>query len=457
MAAENDLHFDYLVIGGGSGGLGSARRAAERGAKVGLIERGRLGGTCVNVGCVPKKVMWNAANLAEMVRHDAADYGLSVDGESVKFDWPTLKAKRDAYIARLNGIYGRNVNNAQITMIAGEAKFIGDRRVQICHKVYSADHVLIAVGGEPLVPDVPGAELGVTSDGFFEIEEQPRRVAVVGAGYIAVELAGIFQALGSETSLFIRREHLLRAFDPIIYETVMDQMTAQGINIVRSTSVASVAKENDGTLTLTAVDGAKHGGFGALVWAIGRAPLTASLNLDAAGVKVDERGFVVVDEYENTSAKQVYALGDVNGKVALTPVAIAAGRRLAERLFNNQPESKLDYDNVASIVFTHPPSGSVGLSEPDARAKYGDDNVKTYSSRFTNMYHAMTERKSATAMKLVVAGPEERVVGIHMVGIGVDEMLQGFSVAVKMGATKADFDNTVAIHPTAAEELVTMR
>mmetsp|Transcript_5256 Transcript_5256/g.8014 ORF Transcript_5256/g.8014 Transcript_5256/m.8014 type:complete len:458 (+) Transcript_5256:272-1645(+) len=457
MAATT--HFDYLVIGGGSGGLGSGRRAAERGAKVAVIEQARLGGTCVNVGCVPKKVMWNCASLGEMLNHDASDYGFKVQGE-ISFDWVGLKKKRDAYIERLNGIYGRNLERGNIEKIVGSAEFVNKNTVRVQGKDYTADHILIAVGGYPWIPESMkgAAEHAITSDGFFELETQPENVAVIGSGYIGVELAGIFAALGSKVSLVIRRDAVLRAFDPIICETVLSELEKSGVNVVKNTSIAEITKDNNGKRSLHVQDSdTVLDGFDCVLVAVGRKPNTAPLNLSAAGVETDKRGFIQVDEYENTSVKGIYAVGDVTGKVALTPVAIAAGRRLAERLFNNQTNAKLDYANIASVVFSHPPSGAVGLTEAEARDKYGNDQVKTYTSRFRNMYHAMTERKTATVMKMVVVGSEEKVVGIHMVGIGVDEMLQGFAVAVKMGATKSHFDDTVAIHPTAAEELVTMR
>jgi glutathione reductase (NADPH) len=318
---------------------------------------------------------------------------------------------------------------------------------------------MIATGGYPTIPDTPGKELGITSDGFFELEKQPRKVAIVGAGYIAVELAGIFNALGSDTTLIIRHSELLRTFDHTLVTAVMEEMEKAGIKIVKNSHV--IKAEKDANITLTIEQGDKHehkslNDFDCVVWAIGRSP-HIDLNLDAANVKLTKQGFIQVDEFQNTTQSNVYALGDVCGRALLTPVAIAAGRRLSERLFNNQPDLKLDYNDIPTVVFSHPPIGTVGLTEEEAEKKYGKEKLKIYHSKFTNMYHSMTERKTLTVMKLITVLPDQKIVGLHSIGIGSDEMLQGFAVAIKMGATKADFDNTVAIHPTASEEFVTMR
>ncbi|XP_055151857.1 glutathione reductase, mitochondrial isoform X4 [Symphalangus syndactylus] len=383
-AADAVASYDYLVIGGGSGGLASARRAAELGARAAVVESHKLGGTCVNVGCVPKKVMWNTAVHSEFM-HDHADYGFtSCEG---KFDWRVIKEKRDAYVSRLNTIYQNNLTKSHIEIIRGHAAFTSDPKptIEVSGKKYTAPHILIATGGVPSTPhesEIPGANLGITSDGFFQLEELPSRSVIVGAGYIAVEIAGILSALGSKTSLMIRHDK---------------------------------------------------------------------------GIQTDDKGHIIVDEFQNTNVKGIYAVGDVCGKALLTPVAIAAGRKLAHRLFEYKEDSKLDYNNIPTVVFSHPPIGTVGLTEDEAIHKYGKENVKTYSTSFTPMYHAVTKRKTKCVMKMVCANKEEKVVGIHMQGLGCDEMLQGFAVAVKMGATKADFDNTVAIHPTSSEELVTLR
>jgi glutathione reductase (NADPH) len=447
-------HYDLLTIGGGSGGVAISNRAGLYGAKCLLIEKGRLGGTCVNVGCVPKKVMWNGAQIAGALE-DAADYGFRVGPHT--FDWATLKRNRDGHVLDLNGRYARYLASNKVAVLAGAARFVGPKTVEVGGERYSADHVVIATGGRPTVPDVPGARYGITSDDFFELEAQPRKVAIVGAGYIAVELAGVLHALGSEVTIVLRRERLLGSFDPLLRETLMDQMRADGIELVTSTPIVGLEKDRHGHLTLLCGSGTRLGGFDTLIWAIGRAPSTHALDLPATGLAVDELGFVGTDAYQETAVPGIYAIGDVTGRLALTPVAIAAGRRLADRLFGGMRERKLSYDNVATVIFSHPPIGTVGFTELEAVQRFGLEAVKVYQTHFTPMYHAFTVRKVQTAMKLVVAGSEEQVVGCHIIGPGADEMLQGFAVAVQMGATKRDFDDTVAIHPTVAEELVTMR
>jgi glutathione reductase (NADPH) len=444
--------FDLICIGGGSGGLACAQRAAEYGAKSAVIESGRLGGTCVNAGCVPKKVMWNAAGIA-LALADAGDYGFGAAPSGN--DWALLKQKRDAYVARLNGIYARNLEIKGITCIKGRGRFVEPHTVEVAGKRYSAPHIVIAAGGHPTVPDVPGAGLGITSDGFFELERRPRRVAVIGSGYIACELASAFQELGSRAELFIRRDHLLTQFDVMLGKSLMREMSAEGIEI-HTGFVPAGLSETSGDKTLTAADGREFSGFDTVLWAIGRAANVAALDLGAAGVAVDALGFVPTDAFQDTGVAGIHAIGDVTGRAQLTPVAIAAGRRLSDRLFGGRRERHLDYSLIPTVVFTHPPIGTVGLSESEARVKYGEA-VKVYVSDFTAMYHALTARKSRTDMKLVCVGPEEKVVGCHIIGAGADEMLQGFAVAMRMGATKRDFDDTVAIHPTSAEELVTMR
>lgn len=444
--------YDYLVIGAGSGGLASARRAARHGAKVALVAGGPLGGTCVNAGCVPKKIMWNAAECAEWLA-DAADYGFVV--EAPRFDWLKLKQARDAYIERLNAIYARNVQLDGIELVAGRGRFVAANAVEVGERRLDAKAVLIATGGRPSVPAVPGAELGFTSDQFFELTARPESVAVVGGGYIAVELAGVLAALGSDVTLLLRGERLLNGFDEMLSATLASEMSASGINLIAAQQLLSVTREVNGTLTLAAGHGKRHSGFDALLWATGRVPNTAGLGLETAGVELGLNGEVCVDAFQNTNVAGVHAVGDVTGKLQLTPVAIAAGRRLADRLFGGAPDAHLDYENVPSVVFSHPPIGSVGLTEVEAREQYGDE-VKVYTTRFTNMRFGVTSRKPKTAMKLVCVGPTEKVVGLHTIGAGSDELLQGFAVAIKLGATKADFDRTVAIHPTAAEELVTL-
>lgn len=464
---------DYLVLGGGSGGLASARMAASKyGIKATIVEGARLGGTCVNVGCVPKKVTYYAASIAETL-HEAKAYGFSFE-ETKAFDWTTFKHKRDAYVQRLNGIYERNLKNDSVEYVRGWGKLLSPTEVAVTldtadpasgskEVIIRAKKILIAVGGRPADPPaIPGAEHGINSDGFFELETQPKKVALVGAGYIAVEFAGMFNALGSETHLFIRHKTFLRSFDPIIQEGVTANYERLGVHLHRQAQLTRVDKDPaTGKLTLHYGDGQTVGDVDTLIWAIGRTPLTKDLGLAAAGVATNAKGLIQVDALQNTSTPGVFALGDVTGPVDLTPVAIAAGRRLAHRLFGPAEFStlSLNYDNVPSVVFSHPEVGSIGLTEPQAVQKYGADNVKVYKTSFTAMYYAMMEQadKGPTAYKLVTVGPEEKVVGLHILGLGSGEMLQGFGVAIKMGATKKDFDNVVAIHPTSAEELVTLK
>lgn len=444
--------FDLLVIGGGSGGLAHAQRAAEYGTRAAVIEYAPLGGTCVNVGCVPKKVMWYASHLAHDLHH-AGDYGFDVEKNG--HSWSQLKQRRDAYISRLNGIYDNNLKKRGVTHIHGTARFIDTHTLEVDGRRISAEKIVIATGGAPIVPDLPGAELGITSDGFFALATQPERVLIAGSGYIAVELAGVFNGLGSKTNLIVRKDGVLREFDTMLSAELRDEMQRTGIVLDTGVVPASVRREDAG-LVLTAEDGREFGPVDALVWAVGRSPNTASLDLDKAGVKTDARGFVPTDEFQRTNIKNIHALGDVTGRAALTPVAIAAGRRLADRLYGGMDGRHLDYRLIATVIFSHPTIGTVGLSEKQAREQYGDD-VKTYTSAFTPMFYALGEQKGRSVMKLVTAGTEELVVGLHVIGAGADEMLQGFAVAMRMGATKKDFDDTVAIHPTNAEEVVTMR
>ncbi len=446
-------HFDYLVIGGGSGGIASARRAAEYGAKVAVFEPKPLGGTCVNVGCVPKKVMWNTAHMAEMLGQ-ANDYGFNISQNG--FDWFSIKTKRDAYVERLNGIYANNLSGSKVTRIKAYAKFISTNELEAGGQSYTAKHILIATGGHPWLPDLPGIEHTISSDGFFELEQQPKKVAVVGAGYIATELAGVLNALGPDVTQFLRKDKLLREFDHEIAEHVMALMQEHGIVIKTQSEPMGFSKAADGTISVHYND-TQDDGFEAVIMAIGRKPNITGLNLDAAGIVLDDKGFIENDLFQNTNVEGIYAVGDVSGRAQLTPVAIAAGRQLAERLFNNKPDARLEYENIPTVIFSHPPIGTVGLAEHQAVAEFGAENLKIYHSRFINMYYAMLEHKQPTLVKLICVGENEKVVGCHICGEAADEMIQGFAVAVRMGATKADFDRTVAIHPTASEELVTLR
>jgi glutathione reductase (NADPH) len=444
--------YDYIVIGGGSGGLATAQRAAEYGARVALVEPQPLGGTCVNAGCVPKKIMWTAASLAHAV-DDARGYGF--DLALAGHDWAALKAARDAYVARLNGLYEASLQKKKIDWLRDSARFVDAHTLAVGDARLAAPHVTVATGGQPQVPQLPGAGLGITSDGFFTLAARPQRVAVVGSAYVAVELAGVFAGLGSAVHLFARYERVLRSFDVMLSAALALEMAGDGIELVTHAVAAGVQGGADGH-RLELADGRRFGPFDTVLWAIGRTPVSGALGLERAGVATYADGVVITDKFQNTSVAGVYAIGDVTGREALTPVAIAAGRRLADRLFGGQSDRHLDYECIPTVVFSQPPIGTVGLTEAAARELHGAA-VSTYATGFVPMYHALTARRRRAQMKLVCVGPEERIAGLHVIGHGADEMLQGFAVAVKMGARKRDFDDTVAIHPTAAEEFVTLR
>ena len=446
--------YDYIVIGGGSGGIASANRAAMHGAKVILFEGKEVGGTCVNVGCVPKKVMWYGAQVAETLHRYAGEYGFDVTIN--KFDFATLKANRQAYIDRIHGSYERGFDSNGVERVYEYARFVDPHTVEVAGERYTAPHILIATGGHALYPNIPGSEYGITSDGFFELDEVPKRTAVIGAGYIAVEVAGVLNALGSDTHLFVRKDRPLRTFDKDIVDVLVDEMAKSGPTLHTHANATEVVKNADDSLTIS-FDNGETITVDCLIWAIGRAANTSGFGLEKTGVKLTEKGTIYSDEFENTSVPGIYALGDVTGKLDLTPVAVKAGRQLSERLFNNKADAKLDYTDVATVVFSHPVIGSVGLTEEKAIAKYGAENIKVYKSSFTPMYTALGDNRQPSTMKLVTLGEDEKIIGLHGIGYGVDEMIQGFSVAIKMGATKADFDNTVAIHSTGSEEFVTMR
>ena len=446
--------YDYIVIGGGSGGIASANRAAMHGAKVILFEGKEVGGTCVNVGCVPKKVMWYGAQVAETLHRYAGEYGFDVTIN--KFDFAKLKANRQAYIDRIHGSYERGFDSNGVERVYEYARFVDPHKVEVAGERYTAPNILIATGGHALYPNIPGSEYGITSDGFFELDEVPKRTAVIGAGYIAVEVAGVLNALGSDTHLFVRKDRPLRTFDKDIVDVLVDEMAKSGPTLHTHANATEVVKNADDSLTIS-FDNGETITVDCLIWAIGRAANTSGFGLEKTGVKLTEKGTIYSDEFENTSVPGIYALGDVTGKLDLTPVAVKAGRQLSERLFNNKADAKLDYTDVATVVFSHPVIGSVGLTEEKAIAKYGAENIKVYKSSFTPMYTALGDNRQPSTMKLVTLGEDEKIIGLHGIGYGVDEMIQGFSVAIKMGATKADFDNTVAIHPTGSEEFVTMR
>ena len=446
--------FDLVVIGGGSGGLAAAQRAAEYGARVALVEAGPLGGTCVNVGCVPKKIMWNAADLGSALT-DAPDYGFNLTTQG--HDWKRLKHKRDAYVSLLNGIYAANLAKRNVELVRARASFLDAHTVSAADRTLGAPHIIIATGGRPAMPTIPGAELGLSSDGFFQLPERPRRVAVVGGSYIAVELAAIFAGLGSQVTLALRGESVLRSFEPMLGEAALKGLRDEGIEVAMHAAPSALLKKPDGTLELEVAGGRHLGPFDAVQFAIGRDAVVEDMGLARAGVALNDQGYIGSDKFQATNVPGIYAIGDVTGRVQLTPVAIAAGRRLCDRLFGGQAGRYLDYENIPTVIFGHPPIGTVGLTEHAARERFGSENVRVFRSSFVPLYHAITTAKVRVEMKLVTTGREQRIVGVHIVGAGADEMLQGFAVALRMGATKQDFDDTVAIHPTSAEELVTMR
>lgn len=447
-------HYDYIAIGGGSGGIASVNRAALYGKKCALIEMGDIGGTCVNVGCVPKKVMWYSAQIADAIKKYGPDYGF--DTELKSFEWKKLINNRQDYIKRIRASYDSVLSKNNIDVIHGFAKFIDKKTIEVNGEKITADHILIATGTQASLPDIEGVEFGIDSNGFFELQDLPKRTAIIGSGYIAVELAGVLNSLGSNVQLFIRKNQPLRNLDSFLGQTLIEHMRSENIQVYTHTQIKKVSKLEDNSIVLYLEDGNKHI-VDCLIWAVGRKPNTKPLDLNLTNIQLNDQGFIQVDSFQNTTEKGVYAIGDITGKVELTPVAVAAGRRLSERLFNNKPNEHLDYNNVPTVVFSHPPIGTVGLTEEKAIEQFGKDNVKVYSSSFTSMYTAVTEHKQLTKMKLICAGSEEKIFGIHGIGYGMDEILQGFAVALKMGATKKDFDNTIAIHPTSSEEFVTMR
>ncbi|MEZ4394103.1 MAG: glutathione-disulfide reductase [Polyangiales bacterium] len=443
--------YDLLVVGAGSGGIAGAIRASRHGARVAVFDDGALGGTCVNVGCVPKKAMWLAAELAE-AQVLAAEVGFATTPG--RLDWGAFIARRERYIQNIHGSYRRRFDELGITLLPARARFTDAHTLVADGQAYTAPRVLLATGAHPRRPDISGQSLGCDSNGFFELREAPRRVAIVGGGYIAVELAGVLRALGSEVVVFVRGERLLSAFDPEIAGALLKAMETRGVEVILKHELDDVHQTAAG-LEVHCQSGEVVGGFDRVLWAIGRAPNTADLGLDEAAVALDANGFVRVDAWQETSAPGVYAVGDVTAAPALTPVAIATARRLIDRLFGGRSESKMDFENIPTVIFSHPPIGSVGLGEDQARARHGDA-VRVYRSRFRPMLGALAGRDEQTLMKLVCVGGEERVVGVHLIGAAADEILQGFAVAVKLRARKADLDATVAIHPTSAEELVLM-
>lgn len=450
---SHNYDYDLIAIGAGSGGLSVVERAASYGRKCAVIERGKMGGTCVNVGCVPKKIMWFGANLSHAL-DDAASYGFDI--KKAGFSWEQLIRKREAYISGINDWYYGYLKSLGIDVITGDAHFVDDHTIEVDGNPCSAEHIAIATGTVPAKTGIPGAEHAITSDGFFALESRPDKVAIAGSGYIAVELAGVLNSLGTDVSLYLRKSHVLGEFDSLIKSTLFEELGKAGIELKTNCEITQIDKNEDGSLQVSDTQGETKAGVDQVIYAVGRVPDHDNLQIEKSGVELDPRGYIVTDLYQNTCQPHIFALGDITGRAPLTPVAIAAGRRLADRLYDGQTDRHLDYENIATVVFSHPPVGTIGPTEEEAREKHGDA-VKVYQTSFTAMYNAISDHAVPTAMKLVCLGDEEKVIGLHMIGPGCDEMLQGFAVAIRMGATKRDFDDTVAIHPTSAEELVTMR
>lgn len=445
--------YDLIVLGGGSAGLSAAIRAAQYGKRVALLEPGELGGTCVNIGCVPKKAMWLAADLHERIGLASA-MGFDVDPRPA-LSWKELVIHRQAYISNIHSSYHKRLDETGVVRIPARGHLVDAHTVACSDGVrYSAEHILIATGAHPQRPDVPGAELGRVSDDFFDLRAAPAEVAIIGGGYIAVELAGLLQALGSKVSLLVRGKRLLERFDYELTDQLAENLRQQGVRIHFDYRLRELQRDGERVRAL-GHDAPVESVFDAVFFATGRRGNSRDLGLEALGITIGEHQQVEVDEWQTTAVPSVHAVGDIAGKVGLTPVAVAASRRLMDRLFGGRPEAKMDYENVPSVVFSHPPLGAVGMSEEDARSAF--DKVSVYHSRFRPMLQALANGTQRSLFKMVCAGPEERVVGIHLLGEAADEILQGFAVAVKMGATKAQFDDTVAIHPTSAEEVVLMR
>lgn len=441
--------FDLIVLGAGSGGLSVAQHAARLGARVALFDPDALGGTCVNRGCVPKKAMWFAAQMADMHRL-AAEFGFETT--PMRLDWARFRRLRDQYIAGIRNRYETRLHVAGIRVITEAAHLLSVDTVATATGLRaSAPRIVIATGAHPRRLDIPGFELGMLSDDIFALESAPQHIAVVGGGYVAVEFACVLRALGCKVDLLVR-EGLLTGFDVELVEVLSMQMQAHGIRVVRNKRVTA-ARGQPGAIMLETADGAEYGAYDALLWAIGRVPNSAGIGLEEIGVACDELGHVLVDAYQNTSVQGICAVGDVTDRKALTPVAVAAGRALADRLIGGHPDAKFDDSAIPSVVFAEPPLGMVGLTEQQARARHGD-TVSAHSGRYTPLQWMVAGRSEQSVVKLVCVGDDRKVVGIHVLGPGSDELLQGFAVALQKGLYWHDLKAAIAIHPTAAEELL---
>ncbi|MBS7456456.1 glutathione-disulfide reductase [Coralloluteibacterium stylophorae] len=447
----SQAQYDLVVIGAGSGGMATAQRAAAHGARVAMVESGPVGGTCIHSGCVPKKATWLAAQLA-YAQDIGREYGFPV--KPTKIDWGAFVERRDAFIAGIERRYRERFASAGVEIIAAEGRIVGPGRVRAGERELGARHILVATGSRPVVPDIDGADLGETSDDFFGWQAQPRRVALIGGGYISVELAGMLCALGTEVTLFAREQQLLEKFDAESADFLASRMRGERIDVRCGVDVTSLVRDG-AKLTVECREGGTKAGFDRVLWAVGRAPRTRGIGLESVGVKTDGRGRIEVDDEFDTSAAHVHALGDCSTLRPLTPVAVACGRRLADRLFATGEPVPVDLGLIPSVVFGHPPLASVGLSEAQARARHGD-GITIHRGRFRALRTALGGRDCESFVKLICTGDDERVIGLHMVGENTDEVLQGFAVAMRCGATKRDFDATIAVHPSTGEEVVTL-
>lgn len=447
--AEYD--YDLFVIGAGSGGVRASRIASSYGAKVAVAEEFRVGGTCVIRGCVPKKLFVYASHFGEDFE-DAAGFGWHVK-EKPGFDWKTLVVNKDKEIDRLNGLYIQTLNNAGVEIFDGRAVIKDKHSLEVAGKTVTAKYILVATGGTPFIPDIPGAELGFTSNEAFHLEELPKRVIVSGGGYISTEFAGIFAGLGVDVTILYRKDLVLRGFDNELRQRAQDAMAEKGIKFHYNAVFESLEKQADGSIKATLSDGSVLE-TDAVMYSIGRTPNTQGLGLENAGVQINDRGAIEVDDYSQTNVDNIYAVGDVTDRIALTPVAIKEGHAFADTVFGGKP-SKPDHFGVPSAVFTQPPIATVGLSEEDARAQYGE--IKVFKSDFRPMRHTLAGREERALAKIIVDPKTDKVIGAHMIGPEAAEIIQGIAIAMKMGATKADFDRTIAIHPSSAEEFVLMR
>ncbi|KJS38821.1 MAG: glutathione reductase [Rhodospirillaceae bacterium BRH_c57] len=442
--------YDLITIGAGSGGVRASRLAGGYGAKVAVIEDSRVGGTCVMRGCVPKKLLIYGAHFAEDIE-DAKGYGWTVG--QVSFDWKVLIGNKDRELDRLEGIYKRILRDNNVELIEGRGTVVDAHTVDVGGRKITAERILVAVGGWPSLPKIPGIEHAITSNEALDLPELPKEIVIVGGGYIAVEFAGIFNALGVDTTIIVRGDNILRGFDADVRTDLAHELTRKGIKIRRECQVRSIEKVDEGRYSILTDDGTEQH-CGAIMYATGRAPNVKGLGLEEAGVELHPRsGAIKVDEWSRTTVPSIWAIGDVTDRVNLTPVALNEGRCFAETEFNNNPIS-MDHANIPAAVFSQPPIGSVGLPEHEARLK---GPVDVYLSRFKPMKYTLSGREEKTLMKLIVDRDSQRVVGAHMVGIDAPEIIQGIGIAVKAGLTKQQFDATVGIHPTAAEEFVTMR